>query len=208
MPIEETLRALEDLVKMGKARYIGGANFESWRLTHGQWTTRQNGWSPMISSQFSYSLLNRTAEQEMIPACRELGIGVIPYLPLSAGMLTGKVSASGEVPADSRLGKNLEFASKWLTPDNLKLIGELTTFAQQRGRTILELAIAWLLAEPLVGTVISGASKPGQVTSNAAAADWQLNAEELTEVASILERCPASEPDLYYSKAAYFSEPT
>ena len=208
MPLEETMRALDDLVKWGKVRYVGGCNFEAWRLTDGQWTARHNGWTPLISSQFAYSLLNRKAEKEMIPACKELDIGVIPYLPLAAGMLTGKVSTSGVAPAGSRLDLNREFASKWTTPQNLALVSELSKYAEQRGRTMLDLAIAWLLSEPQVGTVISGASRPGQITGNAAASEWQLTADERTEVAVILENFPASEPDTYYSVAAYFSQPT
>ncbi len=208
MPLEETLQALDDLVHAGKVRYVGGCNFAAWRITHGHWISKHNNWTPMVSSQFAYSLLNRSAEKEMIPACRKLGLGVIPYLPLAAGMLTGKVNADGSVPADSRLGLNQNTAAQWTTPQNLKLVGALTDYAQQHGKTILDLAIAWLLSEPQVSTVISGASRPGQVTANAAAADWQLSENQRAEVSDILDRIPSSEPDSYYSRAAYFDQPT
>ncbi len=208
MPLEETLRALEDIVRQGKARYIGVCNFAAWRLVDAVWTTNHNGWSPVISSQFAYSLLNRTSEEEMIPACRQHGVGVIPYLPLAAGALTGKVDAGGDVPPESRLGLNPQAAGKWVNPKNLDLIGKLTGFAEERGKTLLELAIAWLLAEPQVCTVISGASRPGQVTMNAQAAEWRLSAAEHTEVNEILDANPPADPDSYYSVAPYFDEPT
>ncbi len=208
MPLEETLQAMDDLVRWGKVRYIGVCNIAAWRMSHARWITERNGWSPLVSSQFAYSMLNRRAEEEMIPACRQYGIGVIPYLPLAAGLLTGKVSADGSAPEGSRLGLDANTAAKWATPQNLKLVSLLTDYAQQHGKTILDLAIAWLLAEPQVSTVISGASRPGQVTTNARASEWRLTDDERANVNEILDKNPPSTTDSYYSRAPYFDQPT
>ncbi len=208
MPIEETLRSLDDLIRCGKIRYTAGCNFEAWRIVNAQWTTRQNGLTPLAASQFAYSMMTRAAETEMIPACRELGMSVIPYLPLSAGMLSGKVNATGAAPDGTRLSIETGMGDRWITPKNLELVRLLDEWANERGHTVLELAFAWLLAEPIVATVIAGASSPTQIESNAKAADWRLTPEERTEVTDILDANPAENAGDYYSAAAYFREPT
>jgi aryl-alcohol dehydrogenase-like predicted oxidoreductase len=208
MPLDETLRAMDDLVQAGKVRYIGSCNFAAWRLVEGQWITRRDGLSPIISSQYAYSLLNRSSEREMLPACKEMGIGIIPYLPLAAGMLTGKVSSDGSVPSESRLGMDRNAGARWLTPENLRLVGALTCYAERHGKTVLDLAIAWLLSEPQVSTVISGASRPGQVSRNATASEWRLTADQRAGVGRVLDENLPSTPDSYYSVAPYFEGQT
>jgi aryl-alcohol dehydrogenase-like predicted oxidoreductase len=210
MPVEETLRALDDLMRDGKIRYTTGCNFEAWRLVDAHWTAKEHGLTPLTASQFAYSMMARAAEAEMIPACRKLGIGVIPYLPLAAGMLTGKVNVAdgGSVPAGTRLALQQGMADRWITPSNLVLISLLTEWAQARGHSLLDLAFAWLLAEPVVATVIAGASSPEQIAQNAAAAEWALSTEDRAEVDAILDKHPAENSGEYFSAAGYFNEPT
>ena len=208
MPIEETLRALDDLVRDGKIRYTAACNFEAWRIVNAQWKNRENGLIPLAASQFAYSMMTRSAESEMIPACRELGMSVIPYLPLAAGMLSGKVNATGTAPDGTRLAIESNMGERWITPNNLRLVRLLNEWANGRGHTVLELAFAWLLAEPIVATVIAGASSPAQIESNAKAADWRLTQEERVEVTAILDANPSENGGDYYSAAGYFSQPT
>jgi aryl-alcohol dehydrogenase-like predicted oxidoreductase len=208
MPMEETLRALDDLVRQGKVLYTAGCNFEAWRFVNGYWTSKANGLESFAASQFAYSMMARRAESEMIPACRQLGVAVIPYLPLAAGMLTGKVSASGSVPPGTRLDMEKSMSERWITPRNLALLKMLSNWANERGHTVLQLAFAWLLADPIVATVIAGASSPEQVAQNAAAAEWQLTPEERADVTAILDENPPVNSGDYYSSAAYFREPT
>ncbi len=210
MPIEETLRALDDLVRDGKIRYTTGCNFEAWRITDAQWTNKQNGFVPFAASQFAYSMMARGAEAEMIPACRELGMSVIPYLPLAAGMLTGKanVADGGSVPEGTRLALEQGMADRWITSRNLELVGLLDGWARDRGHTVLELAFAWLLADPIVATVIAGASSAEQIAQNVAAVEWVLSASDKAEVDAILDEYPAENSGPYFSAAGYFYEPT
>lgn len=208
MPMEETLRALDDLVRQGKVRYTAGCNFESWRFVDAYHTAKSNDLETFAAAQFGYSMMDRSAEAEMIPACRQLKVAVIPYLPLAAGMLTGKVDASGTPPPETRLDIEKGTAEKWITPANLALINKLENWAKERDHSVLELAFAWLLAEPIVATVIAGASSPEQVAQNAAAGSWQLTLEERAEVTAILDANPPENSGPYYSSAAYFREPT
>ena len=208
MPIDETLRALDDLVRDGKVRYTAGCNFEAWRITNAQWTNRQNGLTPLAASQFAYSMMTRAAEKEMIPACRELGISVIPYLPLAAGLLSGKFNNTGIAPEGTRLAIETGMGNRWITPKNLEIVRLLNEWANERGHTALELAFAWLLAEPIVATVIAGASSPAQIESNAKAANWKLTQNERSEVTGILDANPPENAGDYYSAAPYFNEPT
>jgi len=208
MPIDETLRALDDLVRDGKVRYTAGCNFEAWRITNAQWTNRQNGLTPLAASQFAYSMMTRAAEKEMIPACRELGISVIPYLPLAAGLLSGKFNDTGIAPEGTRLAIETGMGNRWITPKNLEIVRLLNEWANERGHTALELAFAWLLAEPIVATVIAGASSPAQIESNAKAANWKLTQNERSEVTGILDANPPENAGDYYSAAPYFNELT
>lgn len=206
VPLEETLRAMDDIVRQGKALYIGACNFEAWRMVDAVWTSRANGMTGIISSQFEYSMLHRGSEAEMLPACRRHGVGVMPYLPLAAGFLTGKVDVSGVAPEGTRLALDANQSERWITEDNLRTIGALQGWAQERGKTLLNLAFAWLLADPIVGTVIAGASSPEQIAQNAAASNWQLTDQERDDVTSILDAHPVEGLKTYYSVAGYFDE--
>ncbi len=206
LPIEETLRAMDDIVRQGKALYIGVCNFEAWRMVDAVWNSKHGGMSPIISSQFEYSMLYRSSEAEMLPACRAHGVGVMPYLPLAAGFLTGKVDVNGVPPAGTRLALDAGQSERWITEGNLRVIGKLQGWARERGKSLVDLAFAWLLADPIVGTVIAGASSPEQIAQNAQASSWRLSSSERAEVTSILDTQPPDATRTYYSVAGYFSE--
>lgn len=206
LPIEETLRAMDDIVRQGKALYIGVCNFEAWRMVDAVWTSRHGGMTQIISSQFEYSMLYRASEAEMLPACRAHGVGVMPYLPLAAGFLTGKVNVDGVPPAGTRLALDAGQSERWVTRENLGVIGKLQDWARERGKSLVDLAFAWLLADPVVATVIAGASSPDQIAQNAQASSWQLSSSERAEVTSILDTQPQDATRTYYSVAGYFGE--
>ena len=206
VPLEETLRAMDDIVQQGKALYVGVCNFEAWRMVDAVWTCKANGITQIISSQFEYSMLYRGGEAEMLPACRKHGVGVMPYLPLAAGFLTGKVDVSGKAPAGTRLALDAGQSERWITESNMRAISVLQEWARERGKTLVDLAFAWLLADPIVGTVIAGASSPDQVAQNASASNWQLTQEDRDEVTAILDAHPMDGSRTYYSVAEYFGE--
>ena len=206
VPLEETLRAMDDIVRQGKALYIGVCNFEAWRMVDAVWNCKHGGMSPIISSQFEYSMLQRGGEAEMLPACRRHGVGVMPYLPLAAGFLTGKVDVTGNAPDGTRLALDAGQSERWITEQNLRAIAALQAWARERGKSLVDLAFAWLLADPIVGTVIAGASSPEQIEQNAQASSWQLSSSERAEVTSILDAQPPDATRTYYSVAGYFGE--
>ena len=185
-PLEETMRALDDLVRDGKVRYIGNSNFAGWQIAAGHYIAQADGLTPFISAQPQYSLLDRRVEREVVPACDEYGLGVLPFFPLASGMLTGKYRRGEDAPEGARLSGPM--GERMLTDQNFDTVEGLEQFAQGRGHTLLELAIGWLASQPHVGSVISGATSPEQVEANAAAAAWKLDAEELAEVDSITRR--------------------
>lgn len=182
-PLEETLRALDDIVRSGKARYIGCSNLSAWRLVEAKWISKTEHLNSFIVSQNEYSLAQRDADTSLLPMLAEYGLGFMGYSPLANGLLTGKYSA-GSVPEDSRLGKNLwGMGERFLTEPKLKLADALAAFAKGKGHSLIELAMSWQLSNPLVCSVIAGATKPAQIESNVAAASgWRLSAEELAEV--------------------------
>jgi aryl-alcohol dehydrogenase-like predicted oxidoreductase len=171
-PIAETLAALNDLVQQGKVLYTGSSNFAGWQVVDADWTARTTGTERFISAQNHYSLLARAAELELLPACKAVGVGVLPYFPLANGLLTGKYRRGEERPAGTRMD------GREITARQFDRIETLATFAEERGHTLLELAIGGLLAQPPVGSVIAGATSPEQVKANAAAADWELDTPE------------------------------
>jgi len=185
-PIEETMQVLDDLVRSGKVRYIGASNFTSWQLTHSNAVASLMGWTKFVSIQPHYHLLERDIEYELIPACDYFGIGILPYFPLAGGFLTGKYKVDQPSPTGSR-GETSEYVQKYLKADKFKLLNALTEFAENRGYKINELAHAFLLAQPMVCSVISGATKVEHVTANANASGWVLSADEYQEVKEILE---------------------
>jgi aryl-alcohol dehydrogenase-like predicted oxidoreductase len=140
-----------------------------------------------ICAQDEYSLLNRTAEKQLIPALGHYGMGLSPYFPLASGLLTGKYSG-GATPAQGRLTENfLRLGNQFLTERNLRIVAALEEFCQARGHTLLELAVSWLLAQPVVASVIGGATEPGQIEQNVKAGDWILSAEDLARVNEITQ---------------------
>jgi len=187
-PLEESLGALNDLVRQGKVRYIGCSNFAAWQLVWSLWTSDRRHWAPLVSVQPEYSLLVRDVEDELLPACQTFGIGVIPYFPLAAGVLTGKYQAGQPAPPGTRGHQNERFQRRFATPHNLEVTRRLEAWARERGHSVAELAIAWLLARPAVATVITGVTKPEQVQANARAAEWELTPAEVEEVAALAPR--------------------
>ncbi len=181
-PIEETLRALDDLVRQGKVRYIGCSNFAPWQVVEAQWTSRYLGLNAFISCQNEYSLVVRDPERELIPAIEAYGLGLLPYFPLASGLLTGKYQRGRPMPEGARLTKTQRFADRYLTEANWQIVERLQAFCAARGRTLLELAFGWLAARPVVCSVIAGATRPEQVEQNVKAVEWALTPEDLAEV--------------------------
>lgn len=181
-PIEETLRALEDLVRQGKIRYIGCSGIAAWQLVGMQWTARHHGLSPLVSCQAEYSVLIRDAERDLVPAMQAYGIGLLPYYPLASGFLTGKYKRGAPMPEGARLTKGQRYADRYLTEANWTVLERLEAFCKDRGRTLLQLAFGWLAAQPLVSSVIAGATKTEQLDLNAKAVDWALAPQELAQV--------------------------
>lgn len=186
-PIEETLRALDDSVRQGKVRYIGCSQVSSWQACEGLWTSRLLNLNSYVSVQPHYNLLKREIEKELVPFCRAYGLGIIPYFPLEGGVLTGKYRPGQPAPAGSRYAGSSTEANNRLSQRNLSMVTALERFSEARGRPVVELALAWFLANPLVSTVIAGATKPEQVVANARCLDWKLSAEELIEIDSIVQ---------------------
>jgi len=175
-PIAETLEACDELAREGKVRHVGASNFTAAQLADADEIARSNGWTPFISVQNQYSLLETAAEADVLPMCERLGLGFIPYFPLASGLLTGKYRRNQPAPEGSRL------ENRPISDEDYDRVETLENFAKARGRTILELAIAALASHPQVGSVIAGATKPEQVRQNAAAVAWQLTAEDLAEL--------------------------
>ncbi len=181
-PIEETLGALDDLVRAGKIRYIGCSNYTGWMVVEAMWASKREHFASYVSVQPEYNILSRGIERELMPACQKYGVGIIPFYPLAGGFLTGKYLPGAEAPADTRGARRPQSVARWQNDRNFETIGKLDAFAQARGHTIAELAMAWLLAKPMVATVIAGTSRPEQATANCKAADWKLTAAEVKEL--------------------------
>ena len=185
-PIEETLRALDDLVRAGKVRYVGASNFAAWQLAQANLLAESSGWTAFVTIQPHYHMLERDVEREMLGYCRSEGVGVLPYFPLAGGFLTGKYQRGQPAPGGSR-GESSAYVKKYMVDENYDRIERLEAWARERGRTLAELAHAWLLARPEVSSVISGATRPEQVSANAKAYDFELSETELAEIGIILE---------------------
>jgi aryl-alcohol dehydrogenase-like predicted oxidoreductase len=185
-PIEETLRALDDLIREGKVRYIGCSNLPAWEVVEAQWTSRSLGLNNFISCQDQYSLLVCDIERELSPAIQAYRLGLIPYFPLASGFLSGKYKRDAPLPEGTRLATTQRLAARYITEANWNKIEQLERFSAERGRTVLELAFAWLLARPHVASVIAGATQAEQVGQNVAAATWTLNAEDLAAIDHLL----------------------
>ncbi len=179
-PVEETLRALDDLVHAGKVRYVGTSNFAAWQIVEADWTARVEHLARPVSVQHHYNLIRRDIQADILPAARAYGLGVIPYLPLASGFLAGKYRPGAMPPAGRLIGS--PSADRILTEANFRRLEQLEALATDRGHSILDLAFAWLLSQAEIGSVIASASSPEQVRANAAAAEWRLTPEEMAAV--------------------------
>ena len=177
-PVEETLTALGELVTEGKVRYVGNSNFSGWQIAHAAGAARELGTPAFISAQNRWSLLERGIEAEVVPAALHFGLGVLPFFPLAKGLLTGKVRRGLAPPKGTRLAAQADY----VTEDRLAGAEALTGWAQQRGRTLLEVAVGGLAAQPGCSSVIAGASSAEQVMANAEAGEWVPAASELAEL--------------------------
>ena len=184
-PLEETLRALDDLVRQGKVRHVGCSNIPPWRLADADWTARGLGSTAFVTCQAEYSVLVRGCERELLPALQHYGVGLLPYYPLAGGLLTGKYSRN-EIPADGRLAKEKRLGNKYLTSENFTVVERLERYCARNNRTLLELALGWLLAHESVSSVIAGATRPDQVEANARGAAWELTAAEMAEIEKVI----------------------
>jgi aryl-alcohol dehydrogenase-like predicted oxidoreductase len=184
-PIEETMVALDDLVRAGKVRYLGHSNFTGWQVADTAWIARSRGLTPFISAQNHYHLLHRDVESELVPACQHFGLGLLPYFPLASGLLTGKYRRGAAAPEGARLAAD-RFAPR-LAAAPWDTIEALERFAAERDLTILDLAIGGLAAQPVVSSVIAGATKPEQVQANVKAGSWQPSGEDLAALRAVLE---------------------
>ena len=181
-PLEETLAALDDLIHQGKVRYLGHSNFAGWQLADAAWTAQSSSRTPFISAQNHFSLLHRDAERDLIPAAHAFGVGVLPYFPLANGLLTGKYTRS-HTPAGSRLAT---FKPALLESAPWPALEKLQAFADERGITMVDVAVGWLLAQPQVASVITGATRTEQVAANAAAHRWQPSEDDLAAIDAIV----------------------
>ena len=181
-PIDETLRALDALVKQGKVRYIGCSNLPAWQVTEAEWTSRVCNLNKFVSCQDEYSLVVRHHERDLFPAMQRYGLSLLPYFPLASGLLTGKYKRGTPPPAGTRLAAMPQRADQYLNEEHFALVDRLTAFAEARGHTLLELAFSWLACRPFVASVIAGATKPEQVEQNVAAASWALTPDEIAEI--------------------------
>jgi aryl-alcohol dehydrogenase-like predicted oxidoreductase len=174
-PIEETLAALDGLVRQGKVRYLGNCNFSGWQIADADWTARTDGLVQMVSAQNNYSLVNREVEREVAPACLKFGLGILPYFPLASGLLTGKYRRGDPGPEGARLSEGMPLAglaSMFLTDANFDIVDSLEKVATDNGVTLLHLAMSGLAAQPAVASIIAGATSSAQVTANARAGTW------------------------------------
>ena len=181
-PIEETLRALDDLVRAGKVRYTGCSTFASWQVVEAQWTARHHGLHHFVTCQDQYNLLRREIETSLQPAMDAYGLGLIPHTPLAAGLLSGKYRRQAPMPAGARMTREKRQAERWITDANWQAVERLSAFSEAHGRSLLELAMSWLASRPGVASIIAGATTPEQVALNARAVDWQLTAEDLAAI--------------------------
>ncbi|HJP97303.1 MAG TPA: aldo/keto reductase [Rhodanobacteraceae bacterium] len=185
-PMEETLRALDDLVHSGKVRYIGASNLAAWQMADAEWIARELGLNHFICMQNEYSLVERAPEAELLPALHAYGLSLVPYFPLASGLLTGKYKRDKDVPEDSRFAHWKHLGDRYQTEANWNRVEKLEAWCIDHGHTLLELAFAWLLARCEVASVIAGATRPEQIKANARAVEWQLDAAERAEVDELL----------------------
>ncbi|MFS0725340.1 aldo/keto reductase [Paenibacillus sp. 1P07SE] len=196
-PLEETLRTLEDMMRSGKVRYIGASNYAAWELMKALGISERLGLPRYVSVQTSYSLADRTPEQELVPLCLDQGVGIIPYFPLAGGILSGKYTSAESIPSGSRADTDPNF-TRFLQEGALTLGQRLSQLAEERGCTPSSLALAWLMAQPVVGSVIVGATKPEQLLDNVGSLELELDAELLGELDALSEATRYGKPFAVY----------
>jgi aryl-alcohol dehydrogenase-like predicted oxidoreductase len=177
-PIEETLAALHELVAEGKVRYIGSSNFDAWQVTDADWTARTGALTPFISAQNRYNLLDRSAERELVPAAESAGVGILPFVPLASGLLTGKYRRGEAAPEGTRM----TVLPGRLAAADFDTIEALERLAADWGVPLSTVALGGLAAQPAVGSVIAGARTPDQVRANVASTLWEPTLEQLAEL--------------------------
>ncbi|MFI5306244.1 MAG: aldo/keto reductase [Polyangiales bacterium] len=185
-PIDETLDALDQVVRQGKARYVGCSNFASHQLVDALWVAKTRNLHGFVSAQNHYNMLERTIRHELIPACTQHGIGILPYFPLASGLLTGKYKRGEKPGSDTRLGLWGERAGRMLNDGAFDKVERVQRFAQERDKGLLDVAFGWLLSQPVIASVIAGATKPEQVESNVKAAELRLTPADMMAVTALL----------------------
>jgi aryl-alcohol dehydrogenase-like predicted oxidoreductase len=180
-PLEESFSVLDDAVRAGKIRYAAVSNHAAWQVAEAVGIARRRGWSSVVASQMEYSLVERDVEREMVPACEHLGVSLVPYYPLAGGFLTGKYARNAPLPPNTRFGRAPQ-RSRYLTDANFDRLERWTAFAGERDRGMGDLAVAWLLAHPVVCSVIAGATTPDQVSANAKATEWSLSQTDIADL--------------------------
>lgn len=181
-PIDETLRAMDDLVRQGKVRYIACSTLTAWQVVEAEWTSRSLGLEHYIACQERYSLLEREYEANMAAMVEAYGLGLIPFSPLANGLLTGKYRRDAPLPAGARLTTTQRMADRYLTDRNWAIVDKLAGFCASRGRSMLELAMSWLASRPGVSSIIAGATRPDQLEQNGRAVEWALTKDDLDEI--------------------------
>jgi aryl-alcohol dehydrogenase-like predicted oxidoreductase len=194
VPIEETLRALDDLVKQGKVRHIGNSNFDGKQLDEADATARKLGLTRFICAQDELSLIKRHIEKDRVPAMQRDKIALVPYFPLASGLLTGKYRRGAPVPAGTRLAAKNRLSDLFWTQENLELTYRIVEFCEQRKLNVLDVAFAWLLEKPFVPSVIAGASRPEQIDANIKAAVAKLSGAELGALDKLTEKALETQP--------------
>jgi aryl-alcohol dehydrogenase-like predicted oxidoreductase len=177
-PLGETVSALDDLIREGKIRYAGCSNYAGWQLVDSLWIAETRGYEPYVSAQNHYNLLERSVERDLVPAAEAHGVGLLPYFPLASGLLTGKYKRGEPPRSDTRLGSGSDYFKSLLSDANFDKVERLARFAEERGKSLLDLAFGWLLAQPTVSSVIAGATKPEQIEANVKAGEWAMTPEE------------------------------
>jgi aryl-alcohol dehydrogenase-like predicted oxidoreductase len=181
-PIEETLRALDDLIKAGKVRFIGCSNLSAAQLEEAQAAAGRHKLSSFVTCQDEYNLLDRKIEKDRLAVMAKYGLGLLPYFPLASGLLTGKYQRGAPMPAGSRLSYSVHHADELLNTQNWNVVEKLRAYAAQRSHSLLELAMGWLASRPVICSIIAGATTPEQVEQNVAAVGWALSDAEIAEI--------------------------
>ena len=188
-PIEETMRALDDLVRQGKVRYIGHSNFKGWQTADASWTAQSRNLTPFVSAQNRYSLLTRDIESDLVPACEAHGVSILPYFPLESGLLSGKYKHGEKPAAGTRWAAWAAhvpgYAKQFFSDEKFAQVGKLQSLCDMYGHSMLDVAVGWLLSRPYVASVIAGATKAEQLEQNVKAAAWRPGAEEAGKIEEI-----------------------